>query len=122
MSMKKILLSTLCVVMLNAFPAQAGEQSAFGPFMPLYFGLNELPANVYGPYRPADFGDAQVQTPFTTGENGLALRFAGKQEEGALSLFVKTDSFSKDQADRFADDLNAISPAAGIQFTMDFNL
>ena len=120
---KKIMLSILCVFILGVFPAQAGEKEHFGPFKPLFIGLNVDLGALYGPYRPElDFYRSESQSALIHQENGVTFEFAGKKEDGALRFFVSGDRFSEEQADLFAEGLNAISPAAGIQFTMDFNL
>lgn len=120
---KKIILSILCCFIVSSFPAQAADNEVFGPFKPLFIGLNVDLGDLYGPYGPAfDYYQPRSQSALIHEENGVTFEFAGKKEEGALRLFVSGDRFSEDQIDLFAEGLNAISPAAGIQFTMDFNL
>jgi hypothetical protein len=52
----------------------------------------------------------------------MRFQLAGEKKEGALSLFLAAESFSVEENNPFESDLNALSPAAGIQFTIDFNL
>ncbi|MEZ5919114.1 MAG: hypothetical protein R3D66_04130 [Alphaproteobacteria bacterium] len=68
---------------------------------------------------------AQAETAFAVGASGreLAYEFAGDREEGALRLFLSRESFVKrDKDDILAEELNRLSPAAGIRFVVDFNL
>lgn len=86
----------LCLCVLASLPALAVEQ--------------ERPVFV-----PRD------RAPLSISERGAQLSFAGKDEEkGLFELFVKKqDSLSFSQ-DPLADQLNAIEPAAGIQFRLEF--
>lgn len=101
--LKKIMLSMISALALTTFPCQAEEGA------------------VYGPFTSFDT-QAYSDNPFRQEDHALSFRFAGEKEDGALSFFVAKDSFSKQESDAFASDLNAISPAAGIHFTMDFSL
>lgn len=65
------------------------------------------------------------ETAFAVGASGreLAYKLAGDREEGALRLFLSRESFAKrEQDDILAEELNRISPAAGIRFVVDFSL
>jgi hypothetical protein len=61
------------------------------------------------------------RAPLSMSESGAQVSFAGEDEEkGLFELFVKKqDSLSFNQ-DPLADQLNAIEPAAGIQFRLEF--
>lgn len=51
----------------------------------------------------------------------LALSVAGQEKEGFLEFFVDKDVSSRHVTqDVSASDLNAISPAAGVQFRLEF--
>lgn len=53
---------------------------------------------------------------------GLAYRLAKSSEGAKLNLFVKADKSEHAMDDISADELNAITPAAGVQLTFDFSL
>ena len=53
-------------------------------------------------------------------ETGVALKFAGEREEGALEFFVKKSDLDNQITDVESGRLNDIAPAAGIQFRMRF--
>lgn len=53
-------------------------------------------------------------------EDGLAYRIQGAdKEKGVWNLFVKNKSLRDDESP-IANDLNAIEPAAGVQFNLEF--
>jgi len=118
--LKKIILSMVCCGALTAVPCHASDV-VFGPYQPLFLGFNSGLDSFYGPYRPSE-SSFEAQSYLYQQDQGVTLQFAGKKEEGALSFFVAADSFSVQENDPFVEGLNAISPAAGIQFTMDFSL
>lgn len=118
--LKKIMLSMVCVCALTAAPSKASD-AVFGPFQPMLYWMSEAPEAFYGPFQPAK-PDFEQQALLYKSEQGMSLKFAGEQEQGALSFFVAPDSALIKQNELYANDLNALSPAAGIQFKMDFNL
>ena len=117
---RKFMLSIMCGGALMAVPCQAGDEM-YGPFKPLFLGLNVAAEDVFGPYKPID-STFEQQSLLYQSDQEMSFQFAGKKEEGALSFFLATDSYLIEDNDLYTEGLNAISPAAGIQFTMDFNL
>jgi len=60
---------------------------------------------------------------FDRNEKKLVMPFAGQDEEqGVIELFVAKNKFSQSPAVEtpLADELNRISPAAGVQFRLEF--
>ena len=51
---------------------------------------------------------------------GVTYKVVGKEDEGAIKFFVKNTGITYDAADETGDSLNAIQPAAGIQFHLEF--
>lgn len=115
----KMLLSALCLSILTVFPCQA-EDGLSSMDQSFLLGLK---VDVSG--RDSEFLNPENDSGFYFEESrGLAYELAGnKREGGALRFFMIDQSFSK-QADEglLAEGLNQISPAAGLQFTMDFSL
>jgi hypothetical protein len=95
----------------------------FGPYLPEgRLGLDVLPQGFYGPYQTSFNDFKQTDQPPLYRKDGMRFQLAGEKKEGALSLFLAAESFSVEENNPFESDLNALSPAAGIQFTIDFNL
>ncbi len=117
---KKIMLSMVCLCALTVTPSKA-DDVVFGPLQPMLFWLNNAPDESYGPYQPSE-SVFETQSLLYQTDQEFSFQFAGKKEEGALRFFVAKDSFSVEEHPLYTEGLNAISPAAGIQFTIDFNL
>ncbi|MCB1562761.1 MAG: hypothetical protein KDJ75_04235 [Alphaproteobacteria bacterium] len=109
---KTLFLSALVFTLLSGVPCRAEESFS-------------APEAAYGIHESVSVPAAQAETAFAVGASGreLAYEFAGDREEGALRLFLSRESFTKrDKDDILAEELNGLSPAAGIRFTIDFSL
>lgn len=84
----------LCLCVIVSFSARADE------------GVDQSPSSV---------------VHVDSAQERLALSVAGKEKEGMLEFFVDKDTSSPYMTqDVSAGDLNAISPAAGVQFRLEF--
>jgi len=70
--------------------------------------------------QDADF-EFSEQPVFEKEDKGFSYELSGNaEEEGALKLFVKNAASEHEIYDINADDLNRITPAAGIKLQFDF--
>jgi len=97
----KTALGALCALVLVAGPCKAENVSGDALFDDIFYSAEFI---------------------FNEEDESLIFQFLGDQEAGAIGFFITPDMSSKYEEDYLAPQLNRISPAAGIRFTLDFSL
>jgi len=100
---KKTVMGVACALMAGAAPCMAqdiGFQAESEAFQDFFYGTD------------MSFDE----------QSGLNYEVLKDQDENTISFYVTPDVSSRYNEDYLADELNAISPAAGIRFTFGFSL
>jgi len=85
--------------------------------------LSGLPCAVHAQDDQLAQNFANIDNPLEIdgAEKAVTLRFEGKDpEKGTWHFFVKNQAYDEAQNTPLANELNAIAPAAGVQFNLEF--
>lgn len=98
---RRTILGTFCALILGVSPAMAGNVSHDELFDGLFYSSD---------------------VHFSDSDESLTLPLIGDQEDGLIGFYVVPNAAPKHLEEYLAQELNTISPAAGVRFTLGFSL